>query len=255
MSKPLFVEFTGVTGVGKTTLLEATTDHLMQQGVRIIDAYDAILTLFRLPRISHALIKSAVVDLLVLIPATQSLCTPTGLKLLRNSAKLIVRDAGSLSERINLFRNFIKRVGVSEILRRNRKYLTEYDLIVFDEGIIHLVHNLFVYTKVAPNPDELLAYVQLISQNDKVIWVKGSKEQSIASIMQRGHPRVKNPMSEAEDFIDHGYYVYNLVFSQPTIRERWEVVEYNHGEETNQMPVLQNKVHHIASLLEQDFAR
>ena len=129
-SEAIIVEFTGVTGVGKTKLVAAVKDVLSDQGFLARDAYDVILAVYGLNLARHPQLRSVLIDLRAFLPFLRYTSTREGLKLLHLATRAIRRDAGTLPIAANLLRNLIKRIGVHILLTNLQHRLRQCDFII-----------------------------------------------------------------------------------------------------------------------------
>jgi len=216
----VIVEFTGMTGAGKTTLVEAVKDLLCDQGFVARDAYDVVLERLGLKLNSHPSIRSLLIDLLALFPALRYLMSRRGSSLLALGVRAIPRDAEGLLEALNLWRNFFKRIGVHFMLSRLSKLPGQVDFAVYDEGILHIAHNLFVHTGSEPNPAEVIHFGNIVPKPDVIVWVKSSETQSMGTILKRGHPRVASSEVAAREFVQNGMRTFEILCSQRAVQEK-----------------------------------
>jgi len=214
------VEFTGLTGAGKTTLLAAGMEALTDQGFVARDAYDVILARYGIQVVSHATLRSLLIDLVAFLPFVRYTLTRRGLELLALAGRAISRNAGGVIVTLNLWRNFAKRVGVHVLLTRGERRPPDLDFAICDEGILHMAHNLFVHAGSPPDPAEITHFGNIVPKPDIIIWVKGTADQSIQCILQRGHRRVVASEEAASAFARNGMLTFGLLFSQAPIRER-----------------------------------
>ena len=245
------VEFTGVTGAGKTTLLHAVRDVLADQGVRARDAYDIILARYHLDLARYPKIRSLLIHLLAFFPFIRYISTREGLELLALSVRVINRDAGGFLVALNLGRNFAKRIGVHVLLTGLRRQQLNCDFAVCDEGTLHIAHNLFVHEARAPHPDEIAQFGFIVPKPDRLIWVKATKEQSIESILQRGHSRVGDSMTAAQAFVEHGYLAFSDLCSQEAVQDRLFVIDYALDDVIDNPFSIQDAAQAVAAFLRQ----
>ena len=243
----IIVEFTGVTGAGKTTLAAAVMDALSEQGFLAQDAYEVVLTAHRLNFVRHRKLRSVLIDILALWPFLHYIVTEKGRQLFSLAIHVIRRDAGTFLVAANLMRNFAKRIGVHMLLRSLRHQSCECDFILCDEGILHAVHNLFVHVDTVPNSNEIASFGNIVPKPDIVIRVKAPKEQSIACILQRGHGRVGSSPTEVQVFVQHGHFAFDTLCSLKSIQDKLFTVDNSFGDVTDN--AIENRASAITEFL------
>src|SRR4051794_38158012 len=176
---PLVVEFIGVTGVGKSTLVAAVAEVLSAEGIQVLEAHEAILAPYRLTFARGAKVRSLLVHFLAVLPFLRYAMTRRGLELFRLGMRLIARDGGGLWIAVNLLRNFVKRIGGHLLLMRLRPRLRDCDVVLWDEGVVHAAHNLFVHTGSAPRRHEIALFARMVPKPDVLVWVTAPVAQSL----------------------------------------------------------------------------
>ena len=245
------VEFTGVTGVGKTTLVDAVIDALADRGLTARDAYDLILARYGLNLAPHATLQSLFIDLVAFPPFLRYISTREGFELLILAIRVISRDAGGFLEGLNLGRNFAKRIGVHVLLTRLPHQSGNCDFVVCDEGTLHIAHNLFVHTNRAPDPSEIAYFGSIVPKPDVIIWVRATQKQSIESILRRGHPRVGDSINVAQTFVEHGRLTFNVLCSQEAVQDKLFVIDSAADSATDDLVSVQESAQAVAAFLRQ----
>jgi thymidylate kinase len=184
------VEFIGVTGVGKSTLLKAVAELLSKQGLRVRDAEEVIVSRWGLSLAGHPKTRSAVVLLRALIPFARFLFTSNGRRMTWMAFRSIARGMRSFWIGAKLLAHFAKRIGSHRLLERMRRESADCDIVLCDEGVVHAAHNLFVHAGVEPQSEEVTRFGRMVPRPDVLVWVTAPTEQSAAVILQRGHSRV-----------------------------------------------------------------
>ena len=75
----------------------------------------------------------------------------------------IGRGMGSIWTGASLFRNFMKRIGSHFLLERLRDEMEDYDVVIWDEGIVHAAHNLFVHAGTEPKKEEIEEFGRIVA--------------------------------------------------------------------------------------------
>jgi PST family polysaccharide transporter len=214
------VEFIGVTGVGKSTLMAAVSQAMNAQGYRVMSAEEFILARCGLTFIRNAKLQSAVVHALALLPLVPYLCTRDGMTLVCLGLAAIVRGRNGTWGALGLFRNFFKRIGCHQLLEQARRRGNGAELILCDEGVVHAAHNLFVHTRVAPNREAIALFGRLVPKPDLLVWVTAPTTQSRDVILRRGHSRVSHTAGAAEAFVEHAHATFNALAASEGLEDR-----------------------------------
>jgi hypothetical protein len=214
------VEFIGVTGVGKSTLVAAVERYLSDQGARVVIAEDAILAHYGLGRIGSRRLRSAAIQALSLPAFARYFFSREGASLIRLARDSITSGMGSLGMGARLARNFSKRVGSHLLLEELRDSLERYDVVIWDEGIVHAAHNLFVHTGIAPCCEDIARFASMVPKPDQLVWVTAPPAQSINVLLGRGHTRVPAEAGAARDFVQHAAMTFGVLAGVPGLQER-----------------------------------
>ena len=144
------------------------------------------------------------------------------------AARIIVHGADSLLVGLNLFRNFAKKMGMYELLRKKKNNL----IILSDEGTVHAVHNLFVYANSLPQSTDVIRFACLVPKPDMIIYVKTSFELATERTFKRGYRRAKHTLKEVRLFIKHAHETFEILTSVAAIRNRLiAVTNFDNGTE------------------------
>lgn len=216
----LVVEFIGVTGVGKSTLSAATAQFLSSQGLRVCTAEEAILACYGLAFLRNAKARSALTLLLSLPTFGRFLLTREGAKLVRLALGSIGRGMGSFRIGASLLRNFIKRIGSHCLLERLRDQMDNYDVVIWDEGVVHAAHNLFVHAGTEPRKEEIEEFGRMVPKPDLLIWVTAPTAQSAHVLRWRGHSRLCTTTGAARTFVEHAQITFEVLSCIKGLKER-----------------------------------
>lgn len=249
----LIVEFTGVTGVGKTTLVAAVQELLAQQGFVVREAHEAILRSYGLNLPGRPKVQSFLVHLFSVLPFLRYALSREGFQLSRLAVRLIVRDAGSPRIAVMLLRNFVKRIAVHLLLRQRCRPLGECDFFLCDEGTVHTAHNLFVHAGPAPRADEIIHFADLIPKPDLAVWVTAPESDAVQCTLRRGHARINNNPGEIEAFVAHGSFTFNTLCSVRSITNRLFVIENSTRDPGGGTAAIQERAYAIGGFLTQHY--
>jgi hypothetical protein len=146
--------------------------------------------------------------------------TREGRNLSRLALGSIGRGMGSVWTGASLLRNFMKRIGSHLLLETLRDEMRDCDVVIWDEGIVHAAHNLFVHAGTEPRRDEIEEFGRMVPKPDLLIWVTAPASQSAEVVLGRGHSRVRATTSEACAFVEHARTTFDVLSSIPGLRER-----------------------------------
>lgn len=215
---PLFVELIGATGTGKTTLATALAEYLRAEGFRVLEGHEAILGCYGLACVPGPKRRSALVHPFALAEFCRYAGTREGSRLARLAVRLIARDGGGPWVAAGLLRNVVKRIGCHQLLDRLRGRLRPCDFVVWDEGVVHAAHNLFVHADRPPRRGDIDRFCELVPRPDVLVWVTAPPAQSAAVIRERGHPRVGRSAEAARAFAEHAHATFEMLASVPRLR-------------------------------------
>jgi thymidylate kinase len=228
----MIIEFIGGPGAGKTTLLPAVIEYLQQSDITGLSVVDAAR-----PYAERTLVGKTVNFL-----APGSLRRPllwqvfyyySLLYRLRFFAKhpKLIRQVSSTQkrrpiparERQPILYWFFHTTGYYEFLSA---HLRPNEALIFDEGFIHRVVQMNVSDIEMPNPDQVLAYVDLLPQPDLVIFVQSSPETCVNRIYSRGlRGRLLDKSREQiTQFVANAHRVVNLAVEHAKTKG-WNIIE------------------------------
>ena len=196
--------------------MAAVKRQLAQQGLGVADAYEVILQAYGLAFIRQPLLRSLLMDGLTFLPGLHYMMTHArGKALLRLALQQIQANVKSGLMRLYLLRNFVKKIGVYCLLQRlqQRQDLAKtYDVVLWDEGVLHIAHMLFVHADHPPNLDAMHQFNQLTLHSDLSVWVAANPERSIQCTLRRGHRRVRSNPESARHFVEHACQAFDVLF-------------------------------------------
>ena len=233
--------------------MNALKKRLADQGLVARDAYDLILARFGLDIVGHPRLRSVLIDLVAFPYFLRYVSTRRGLKLLLLAARLIIRDASGFLISLNLGRNLAKRIGVHSLLAGYLRESRVCDFAVCDEGTVHIAHNLFVHTEHMPDPREIAEFANIVPMPDILIWVRTTKQQSIECIVDRGHSRVDDSIDAARKFVDHGHYMFDILCSERSVREKLFTVDNPSASEGDRARAIEATAEVVAGFLRESF--
>lgn len=240
---PIIVELTGVTGVGKTTIVPELKAELARRGLLAEEVDDALLKFYGLDWVTNRKLRSLFINLLAIFPGINYISTPTGRQLWDLVRRNVRAERPSWRMEVYMLRNCLTKIGVNALLNRlasrsnthqapahvahpqNNRF--PWTFILVDEGMLHLAHTLFVHANLPPHPEEILKFSQLVPQPDIAIWVTSDPEKSIQCTVARGHKRVHTGLDSARTFVAFAYRMFRILLSSESLSSPLLEVDYS----------------------------
>ncbi len=236
----MIIEFIGAPGAGKTTLLPEVTRFFESRGCRAYTVVEAARPFARrtmggklvqwlapaawqrplLWRVFYLLSIGQRLNFMVQHPRliTQVLASQRG------------RPAAADTRQRQVLPWLFHHMGTYEFLRR---HLRPDELLLFDEGFIHRVVQLFTSSAEKPAPAQIAAYIDLLPQPGLVIYVQASAAVCEKRIYERGlwqRAQHKEP-AEISQFVRHAHKAVELAVAHARSKQ-WLVLEVaNDGED------------------------
>ncbi|MEM7067042.1 MAG: hypothetical protein AAF572_28245 [Cyanobacteria bacterium P01_B01_bin.77] len=227
----LSVEFTGVTGVGKTTLVGQLKTMLRSQGLTALDAHDVILSFYRLSFVRSRPIRLLLIHGLSLLPFVRYISsTQAGPKLLLLAWQATRRYAQDWKIALYMLRTFYVLIGVWSLTKQAAHQSSDRrepcDFIFYDEGTLHILHTLFAHTSTSPDSAAIEKFAAWVPLPDVSIWLTSDLDQSIQCTLNRGHKRVQpNTLETATMFVNHSHQAFELFFDSDHLQTTWFKVD------------------------------
>jgi hypothetical protein len=136
----------------------------------------------------------------------------------------------SATDRKHVLRWFIHLTGTYEFLRVREQ---AGDLLIFDEGFVHRVVQLFASENEIPDVARVAAYLDLIPEPDLIIFPKASSDVCENRVFTRGvweRFRAKE-REETSQFIRNAHLVVN--FAVGHVKEKgWTIIEVDNDRDS-----------------------
>ena len=251
----MIIEFIGAPGAGKTTLVPALTGFFAEQGIRAFTVVDAAR-----PCASRTIAGKAVNQL-----APIALRRPLLWQLFYYYSVLYRLKFIALHPRLmwQVIRSQRKRPTAAETRRRKVSYwfyrligyyefLKVYsrpdEVLVFDEGFLHRVVQLFSSHVEKPSAQQIEAYVNLLPRPDLVIFIRAPREVCEQRLYSRGlwaRLQEKDP-AEVKQFVSNAHLAVNLAVAHAK-NQGWTVVDVNN--EQSELNLTINELRHRLALI------
>jgi hypothetical protein len=125
-------------------------------------------------------------------------------------------------ERLGLLRNIIKKRGIYEIVRLRS---SDDQIILFDEGVLHVAHNLFVHGSVEVDHAYLSTFADLVPLPDVVVYLKQPEKLLIDRTMKRGHKRIPDRSYRCiAPFIKQAVATFDRLVQYPPVQKKLLII-------------------------------
>lgn len=132
-------------------------------------------------------------------------------------------------ERLRIARISARNIGIYEIVSR---FAPEQQIVLADEGTLHIANYLFVHVSAEPNLVELEKFVRLVSIPDIVVYVKQPESVLITRTKARNHKRIPGGSSFLiKRFIQHSLAVFEKLEGSSSLESKLLVL--NQGQNMN----------------------
>lgn len=216
------VELLGCTSAGKSTLLEAILEVCKERGIEASLGEDFVLGQIGLTRLRSHLIRTLAVDLISSFGCVLAWRRNRHLFLFVGRLLWRLPGTGRL-EKLNIFRNVLKRLGIHEIVRRRA---SSAEWVVLDEGTLHTAHHLFVHSAVKPDVPAIATFAKMAPLPEFAVYLRRDESVLIERTIRRGHKRVpRGSYPDVEHFIKHAVATFENIRQHPRVRNKLLIVD------------------------------
>ncbi|MCX6078611.1 MAG: AAA family ATPase [Chloroflexi bacterium] len=216
----MIVEFIGVTGAGKTTLINALRSRL-EKTSRVTTSVDLATSLLGFKNVTNLTLQNLEQELISLPIFIGTLSKYH--EYLRHTIKLYWRNSGVSMQTIHNLRSLERKIGMYEIT----KYYGCDQIMLVDEGPILALH-MFVSAKNTCTLEEIARFTDLLPLPDLVIYIRASVETLIERTVRRADPPrevdLKNP-AQMDAYFKNAVSMFDQLSQARNIRDRILVVE------------------------------
>ena len=248
----MIIEFIGVPGSGKTTLMPVLKDFLNENGYRAYPVLEAARPFAQktIPgKVAGALFpgrlrRAALWQIFYLNSFSQRRVFAKNNRDLMEVV-LPYQSNRPLSERDrdHVLRWFIHLTGYYQFFINN---LDEGEALIFDEGFVHRVVQLFASEHESPNFDAVAEYLSLIPQPELVVYVSAPREVCEQRVYSRGlwdRFREKDPL-DTKKYLSNSWAIVD--FSVDCLRQKkWNLIEVQN--DTQDIHIAQNSFKKLLS--------
>jgi adenylate kinase len=221
----MIVEFIGSTGAGKSTLF-AAVQHKLAHVEEVVTSFDLIAEQLRLQSllrgVTHPSVKNLIQEFVGFPFFLGSL--PHHWALVSFVLRMLRRHGRVTFVTINNVRSLVRKIATEQIVRGNK----QNHIVLVDEGLVLLAHNIFVYTHAHYTPEETARFATLIPLPDAIVYVRapvnGLVERALTRPDGRRELRAKNRL-QVETYIRRAVAMFEQLILTEEIRSRVLIVE------------------------------
>jgi hypothetical protein len=221
----MHIELIGCTSAGKSRLIQRALRSNGAPGLRLATSYDFVLDWARLgwvrPRRARMLLLNLVALAACLLAWQKNReFYRFGLGVLRRLPARV-----GLAEKLKIARIAARNVGIYEIVSRHRR---EGQVILADEGTLHIANYLFVHAGVEPDLPALDHFTRLVALPDLAVYIRQPEAVLVSRTSRRGHGRIPGGAPELVGrFIRHSLVVFENLITDARLEDRLVIL---HGE-------------------------
>lgn len=219
------VELIGCTSAGKSTLKSSFMALCAERQLVVWGDKEYVLKQLGLNWIQNELLRTLLVDLAALIACLLTFGRN------RTFYQFTLGTLRQLSlpplDKFYILRNVLRKLGKYEIITRRDR---EPQIILVDEGVWQVAHNLFVHASgVASARVEdgaVATFAQLAPQPDAIIYLRQPATLLVERIVQRGHKRiVESSQQNVVRFVTQAIATFDELSQNPAIQKKLLRVE------------------------------
>lgn len=208
------VEVTGPRGSGKSVASAALGSALRTSGLCVIRGDR--LGWGRMP--GAAWVREPLGNVVQECLLASTILPSSDLAPLRAGLEAIRRCDESVSTKFRAARGLWRQIGLR--LRADRP-AGSGQVILFDEGLVHTAHYIFVQARTAPDDRALEAFCRLLRLPDVLVMVRAPRDELVDRLVARPHPP-RRGMTRAgiETYVDRATEVFDRIESLSFMRHR-----------------------------------
>lgn len=217
------IELIGCTGAGKSTLIQRIRQSCQAQARIALLGDDFVLRWSHLDWVQSYLLRRLLVDLLALLACAVSWYKHR--EFLRLARRMIAQLPNGVGwyTRLKTARNVLRNLGVYELIQR---YATPDQVILLDEGTVHIAHYLFVQPSGAVGGQDLERFARLAPLPDLVLYLRQDTPLLVQRTLARGHWRLQTDTpAVVERFIAAALTTFERLVQMPAIARKLIVVQ------------------------------
>jgi thymidylate kinase len=220
----MIIEFIGCTGVGKTTLISEVRNRLAQK-TPVTTSFELIATPLGLNHVSSRMFRNFIQEIAVLPIFIRRL--QRNKAIIAYAVRMLRRHADLSIFTINNLRGIERKIGVYEKINAH----SNNQVILVDEGTVHLAHKIFVFNNAGYTSDEIIRFARLIPVPDLIVYVRAPVENLIQRTQNRPDPprEIRKNQHLTEKYIYRAVAMFEQIILAENIKSRLLVVENPNG--------------------------
>ena len=221
----MIIELSGIPGAGKSTVIKSLIDS-MDNTKYIFDVRKYILNQYKI----H-LDKTYLYDFILLLNILK--LKKEDLRIIRDSAKIVLNGNNKLFHKINILRNIMKKFIIYRYIQNKE------EVFFIDEGITHIAFNIFVDINKKIDDEEIKRFLKTLPKVDKLLIIDAEDSDLLDRVIKRGkegHRRINFDSDEdVELFMKQSRIVLNVIK-----KELKGYIYMNVGREIKTKEIIQN---------------
>ena len=219
----MYIEFTGCSGSGKTTVSGRLIHHLQKPGRNIVSIHPECFSVFgpRYRFVGHTSLQNLLLDL---SGVRRNLRSTESRSFLGFANGLLRAHRLPFPTRLNLLRSVARKLGVHQLMRERDE---AGSLALVDEGTVHAAHNLLIYANEPPREEEILAFTERVPLPDGIVVVRAPLERMIQRTLARADRPISGDENAIGRYLENGQLVFEQLFSSARLRDRAIFLDYD----------------------------
>jgi thymidylate kinase len=203
----MIVEFTGSSGVGKTTLISEVVRQCREREIPAFTVPEVLLRSMPEMIVGHRTLQNLMLDT---TSAFRRIADPAPYRaFLAFAHSVIRRETDRIFTGLNAYRGVLRALGVHAALSHHTKRI-----ILVDEGTVHQAHNVLVHVARPARSEDIRTFGSLVPLPDLVVYLTAPLSVVLARTRGREHPPLWNRSRDDNGrFVQHGYAMFGELMS------------------------------------------
>ena len=183
----LSIEFAGCTGAGKTTLARETRAAMESRDIPVFTPFELVFGRRARGIVRDERAQNLLLDI-ALFPLALAFCVrhrPVAWLLFSH---LLFRPPSPIRTAARL-RSIVAKMGVRTL---HRVFPSRPGVVLIDEGMLHSVHHVFVYTATIASASTLEAFASQVPLCDLIVLMKATVDEIVETTATRPDPPIRS---------------------------------------------------------------
>jgi len=168
----MIIEFTGIPGAGKSTIIKGIRELSLKDPVIFnVEKYLRDRCLIKLP---------GTIGFDIILVFNFYKLKKKDYILLSKSIRVLKKNKNKVKNKINIFRNILKKLVI------NRSIQNKKDFFLIDEGVSHIPMSLFVDINSEIVKSEVIDFFEILPKIDKLLLIDADDGSLIERVIKRG---------------------------------------------------------------------